>query len=357
MRTKNRIQEVPPMKKKLALLLAMVMLFSAAGCKKEEVVEEPQQEIQTEFELAECGLSYTIPDAWVETENTNLIPISFVNVSGEIYAKIQYNYAPDENMEPLNDPESTIPVEELMTPIAEMLVVKTENLEAEAVKSELALFNNVEEIGVEGDFHFYYMTDYATGIDHFSDDAKDTFEELASYLPELRESIEISLPDEEAVAKTAEENGKYLNFITNTLEGDPITTAVFYEYDMTVVNFWASYCEEEGINELDTLQDFYKDLQKKYPNVNFVQVVIDTPGEKAEEIVAEAYDKAGVTFTGIMPDQNLASWIMDNLNGLPTTIFVDSTGKPADLKIEGMQDASYYMETTETMLAKFDTAK
>ncbi len=30
--------------------------------------------------------------------------------------KIQYNYAPDENMEPLNDAESTIAVEELMTP-------------------------------------------------------------------------------------------------------------------------------------------------------------------------------------------------------------------------------------------------
>ena len=169
----------------------------------------------------------------------------------------------------------------------------------------------------------------------------------------MRDSIEISLPDEEAVQDEAEENGKYLNFISNTLDGDPITSAVFYDYDMTVVNFWASYCEEDNINELDTLQSFYKDLQKKYPNVNFVQVVIDTPGQKAEKIATDAYKKAGVTFTGIMPDQNLATWITDNLEGLPTTIFVDSKGKPSDLKIEGMQDASYYMETTETMLKKF----
>ena len=341
------------MKKKLTLLLAMVMLFGAAACGKEEAEEQPQQEIQTEFELAECGLSYTIPDAWVETENTNLIPISFVNANGEIYAKIQYNYAPDENMADLDDTNSTVPVEELMTPIVEMLVVKAENLETEVVKNEMALFDSVEKIGMKGDFYFYYMTEYATGIDHFSDDAQETFRELEEYLPELRDSIEISMPDEQAVLDAAEENGKYLNFISNTLEGDPITTAVFYDYDMTVVNFWASYCEEEGINELDQLQDFYEDLQKKYPNVNFVQVVIDTPGEKAEDVVADAYKKAGVTFTGIMPDQNLATWITNNLNGLPTTIFVDSQGKPADLKIEGMQDASYYMETTETMLAKF----
>lgn len=345
------------MKKKLALLLAMLLLLGAAGCGKDTTVEEAPHEIQTEFELAECGLSYTIPDAWVETENANLIPISFVKASGEIYAKVQYNYAPDESMADLDNPDSTVPVEELMTPIVEFLVVKAENLETEIVKNELALFNSVEEIGVEGNFHFYFMTDYASGIGHFSKDAQETFRELEKYLPELKDSIEISMPDEQAVLDAAEENGKYLNFISNTLEGDPITTAVFYDYDMTVVNFWASYCEEDGINELDTLQAFYKDLQKKYPNVNFVQIVIDTPGEKAEKIVADAYKKAGVTFTGIMPDQNLAGWIMNNLDGLPTTIFVDSKGKPAELKIKGIQDASYYVETTETMLQTIGKAE
>ena len=37
--------------------------------------------------------------------------------------------------------------------------------------------------------------------------------------------------------------------------------------------------------------------------------------------------------------------------------FVDSKGKPADFKIKGIQDASYYMETTETMLKKMKTSK
>ncbi len=338
------------MKKKLALLLAMMMLFSAGCGKKEEAPEQPQQEIQTEFYLDAAGLSYTIPDSWVETENVNLIPASYAEVNGEIYAKIQYNYTPDENMEALNDPDSTIPVEELMTPIAEMLVVKAENLESAAVKEELALYNNVEELPAQGEFHYYFLTDYAAGIDHFSDDAKETFALLVASLPELKDSIETFPPDLNAVEEQAEENSKYLNFISNTLEGDPVTSAIFYEYDMTVINFWASYCEEDGINELDALQKFYKNLQKKYPNVNFVQVVIDTPGEKAEQIALDAYDEAGVTFTGIMPDQHLAKWIMENLNGLPTTIFVDNTGVPRDLKIEGMQDVDYYMETTETML-------
>lgn len=338
------------MKKKLALLLAMMMLF-AAGCgKEEETSEQPQLEIQTEFEFAECGLAYMIPDEWVEMENTNLIPAPTVSPNAEIYAKIRYNYTPDENMEELNNTESSIPVEELMTPIVELLVVKEENLEAAAVQEEMALFSSVEELPAQENFHFYFLTDYAAGIDHFSDNAKETFEALEEYLPDLKDSIVTFLPDENAVLQAMEENGNHLTFMTNTLEGDPIASTVFYDYDMTVINFWASYCYTDNIIELDTLQNFYEDLQKKHPNVHFIQVVIDTPEEAAEELALGAYDEYGVTFTGIMPDQNLAKWIMDNLNGLPTTIFVDKEGVPRDLKIEGMQDADYYMETTETML-------
>lgn len=339
------------MKKGFTLLIIAALLCSLTACgKQSETAEEAS--IQRDVDLPQCGLSYTIPAAWVETENTNLIPVSYVDPSAVLYAKVQYNYTPDENMAPLNDTESTIAVEDLMTPLVELLVLRTENLEAAEAKEELAFFNSVDSLGEAGDFSFFFLTDYANGIDHFSKEAQKTFRELESYLPELRESIEISVPDEAAVQATAEENSKYLNFISNTLDGDPVTSTIFYDYDMTVVNFWASYCEEDNINELDTLQSFYQDLQKKHPNVNFVQVIIDTPGEKAEKIAAEAYKKADVTFTGIMPDRTMAAWITENLEGLPTTVFVDNTGKPADLKIKGTQDASYYMETTETMLKK-----
>lgn len=337
------------MKKKLTLLLAAMMLF-CGGCGSKDTAEDiPAQEIQTEFYLEECGLSYTIPESWTTTENTNLIPSSYVDASNEIYARIQYHYAPNENLAELNNTDSETPIEELMTPLFELLVVKEENLETAAVQAEFALFNSKEELEQQENFHFYFLTDYADGIAHFSDEAQETFRTLEKDLPLLLESIETFLPDEASVVAAAEENGKYIAFLSNTLEGDAINSTIFYEYDMTVVNFWASYCLPD-INELAELQSFYTDLQKKHPNVNFIQVVIDTPAEQAEQDALAAYQKAGVTFTGIMPDQTLAGWIMENLNGLPTTIFVDSTGKPSDTKIEGMQDADYYMQSTENML-------
>lgn len=341
------------MKKKIALLLLAAMLFSLGGCGKEpaDTAQTNQEAIENEFESTEAGLSFTIPDAWSSTENANLIPTSYVNPDGEIYAKILYQYASDENMEALNDITSDIPVEDLMLPLVEFLVVKDENLESDAVNAELALFRGMDILPEKEGYNFYFLTEPVSGYDKLSADAQEAYLKLVDTLPMLLESVTTSVPDEAAVRAAAEEDSKYLNFITTTLDDDAITSATFYDYDCTVVNFWASYCYPD-INELAELQKFYTQLQEKHPNVNFLQVIIDTPAEEAEKIVAEAYQEAGVTFTGIMPDQNLATWILDNLEGLPTTVFVDKQGKTQELTIQGVQDAAYYMEQTEAILAK-----
>lgn len=340
------------MKKKIALYLALLLALPFTGCAKEEPAEEtaqPAPEVQTEIRLEPCGLAYTIPEAWVTTEGSNLIPVSYADVEGDIYAKVQYNFVPDENMAAMDDLDSEVPVEELMAPLAAFLVVREENLDTETVQDELALYGSQEELDGQEGFRYYFLSGPAAGIGYLSEDAQALYNTLAESLPALKESAETFPPDEEAAKAAAEENSQYLNFISTSLNGDAVTSAIFYDYDLTVVNFWASYCYPD-INELDTLEAFYQELRKKHPNVNFVQVIIDTPEEKAEETAAKAYAEAGVTFGSVLPDQNLANWILQNLNGLPTTVFVDHTGKTLPQTIEGIQDAAYYMQMTETML-------
>lgn len=340
------------MKKRIALFLALLLAFPLAGCGNEPAPageEQAAPQVQTEIRLEECGLAYTVPDAWTATEGANLIPVSYADVEGEVYAKIQYHFVPDENMAALDDLDSDVPVEELMVPVAAFLVVREGNLETASVQEELSPWRSQEELPAQEGFRFYFLSDYAAGTGSLSAGAQKTYQALVECLPALRDSVETFPPDEEAARAAAEESSQYLNFISTTLEGESVTSAIFYDYDLTVVNFWASYCYPD-INELDTLEAFYQELRKAHPNVNFVQVVIDTPDEAAERVAAEAYAEAGATFGSILPDQNLAGWILQNLNGLPTTVFVDRTGKAADLKIEGMQDTDYYMQTTETML-------
>ncbi|MDD4843371.1 MAG: TlpA disulfide reductase family protein [Anaerotignum sp.] len=345
------------MRKKIALFLALVLSISVfGGCGKKDTsapAADSAEKINTDYRYEQCGLAYSLPKEWFEKEDVNLMPVNFVNITGDIYAKIEYAYAPTENLDELNDVASEIPVEELMVPIFSLLVVKNEKIDSQTVKDELARFQSCEELPQQNGFHFYYLTDYCATTPKLLESSEKIYETLKSSLPLLKESIETFPPDESSVQAQVNEDKEHLNFMSTTLNGDPITSTVFYDYDLTVVNFWASYCYPD-INELATLQAFYTQLKEKYTNINFVQVVIDTPGEETEKIVEEAYAEAGVTFTTIVPDRNMSSWIIDHLNGLPTTIFVDKTGKPLSTKIEGVKELSYYMETTEAML---ETAK
>lgn len=340
------------MRKKLALFLTIILSFGVlVGCGNKDSASSKttKEAIKTDYRSEQRGLAFSLPKEWTKRKNVNLIPVTFVEPDSQIYAKVEYDFTPDDNMDELNNPDSKIPVEELMIPVFSLLVVKEENISAQSVKDELALFQNCEELPQQENYHFYYLTEYIGSTPRFSETASNTFETLKSELPILRKTIETFVPDETSVQAQVQENKDYLNFMSTTLDGDSITSTIYYDYDLTVVNFWASYCYPD-INELDTLEAFYEQLNTKYPNVNFIQVVIDMPDEEKEKIVKKAYEEAGVTFTSVVPDQTMAAWIIDNLNGLPTTVFVDNTGKPLETKIEGIKDLDYYMETTESML-------
>ncbi len=342
------------MTKKIVLFLVFILSMSfLGGCgnKKSASDETEENTLQTDYRFEQCGLAYQLPKDWLSRENVNLIPVTYVKPEGEIYAKIEYDYAPDENMEELNNPDSEIPVDELMIPVFTLLVVKNEMVDSAGVTEELGLYKNVEELPSQEGFRFYYLTEYTGSTARFSQSAQKVFDTLQSELPLLRETIETFVPDESTVQAQLEQDKEYLNFMSTTLAGDPVTSTMFYDYDLTVVNFWASYCYPD-INELGTLQAFSEELKKSYPNINFVQVVIDTPREAAEKTVEKAYQEAGVTFTSIIPDEAMASWIIENLNGLPTTIFVDNTGKPFPTKLEGIKTLEEYLEATVEMLEK-----
>lgn len=339
------------MKRKLALLLCVVCSFSAlTACGDTEPSTAQQQNIQNEIRLDACGLAYTIPEYWTNTENINLFPTSYAQPQESIYALVRYDYAPDENMEELDNPNSEIPVEELMAPLLEILVVRDGQETADSVEAEFAKYQSKQELPSQEGFRYYYLTNPVHGPEYLSEHALETYTELTEDLPLFYKSIETFAPDEESVKQQAIEKSSIFSFSSSDLNGDAIDSSIFADYDLTVVNFFASYSYPD-INELSELQAFYEKLQAEHPNVNFMQVVIDTPEQSAEQKMKDAYKENGVTFRGVMPDVPMAAWIMENLNGLPTTIFVDKKGHVLDTKIEQKQTAEYYMEQTEAVLS------
>ena len=51
-----------------------------------------------------------------------------------------------------------------------------------------------------------------------------------------------------------------------------------------------------------------------------------------------------------MPDKIFANWIVQNLKGLPTTIFVNSNGEVTGEQIQSVQTADFYMNAIKEKL-------
>lgn len=105
-----------------------------------------------------------------------------------------------------------------------------------------------------------------------------------------------------------------------TLDGETVSESIFAEYDLTMINIWATYCEP-CIEEMPELQELYGQLPE---NVNMITICWD--GEEDPALTREIYDYAGGTFRVLFPDEGLTKGYLSSVGAVPTTIFVDKDG-------------------------------
>ncbi len=307
--------------------------------------------LDDEVVLPDIGIEFTVPDELKMAENINLLPDYQVEIDNPIYAYLEYAYAPDENMPEIEDPESEVSIYELSAPAFTFFVVKEENLEEPIVVNSLKLYDTVKELLSDAGYHIYFMTDFNQDTSFFSEEAQAKYEEVVALSHQVLGTTIASIPDEAGVRARLEANRQGLVFSTETLDGEAIDSSIFEEYNLTMVQFWGSYTYP-GINEFDNLEHMYFELTTQYPDVNFFQIIIDTPDAEVEELVKSLYEENDVNFKGVKADQTIAAWAMQNLEGVPTTIFVDGTGRVLSTQLEGTQDIDYYLDKVLEVLSE-----
>ena len=78
------------------------------------------------------------------------------------------------------------------------------------------------------------------------------------------------------------ENGFPVNmpeFSTTDMDGNKVTNDIFADYDLTVVNFWATYCNP-CIDELPELAEWKKELPN---NVNLIGLLVDVDEKGSDQ--------------------------------------------------------------------------
>lgn len=145
------------------------------------------------------------------------------------------------------------------------------------------------------------------------------------------------------------ENGFPVNipeFSTTDMDGNKVTNDTFADYDLTVVNFWATYCNP-CIDELPELTEWKKELPD---NVNLIGLLVDVDekGSDQYKLAEKIIKETGADYQHLIATEEFDDMI-SNLVGVPTTFFVDSAGKIIGEPFAGA-DVDAYKQTVEDYL-------
>lgn len=143
-------------------------------------------------------------------------------------------------------------------------------------------------------------------------------------------------------------------FETTDIEGTSYTEKVFGEYDLTMVNIFATWCTP-CVQELPELQKLYEEMQSQ--GVNVVGIVTDTVDEKgnsdseALKKAKELKEQAGVTYPFLVPDSEGLNGRLNKVQAFPTTIFVDKEGNIVGGTYEGSGGYEDWKEVVDNELS------
>ena len=148
--------------------------------------------------------------------------------------------------------------------------------------------------------------------------------------------------------------GLLSSFSTTDLEGNAVDQSILEDYDLTMVNVWATYCTPclQEMPDLGELASEYED--KGVQILGLVSDVLNSDGtisdsqvETAQEIVEET----GASYQHLLPSADLLG-LLSQIYGVPTTFFVDSAGNQVGYAYVTAMEREQFVEIIGAALAE-----
>ena len=120
------------------------------------------------------------------------------------------------------------------------------------------------------------------------------------------------------------------DFTTIDMEGNTVTQEIFADYDLTVLNVWATWCGYciEEMPELAKLKTMLPE------NVNFITLCEDAHLDM--DLANKILTASGANFQTLVLTQEIYDQFFYQIQAFPTTFFLDSEGMPVVDPIVGV---------------------
>ncbi|MCI8299289.1 MAG: TlpA family protein disulfide reductase [Lachnospiraceae bacterium] len=175
----------------------------------------------------------------------------------------------------------------------------------------------------------------------------------ASDKEESSEKKEELQSEEEQSADTAAEDKSVGEFSMQDVNGETYTEDMFADYDLTMVNVFATWCTP-CINEIPDLQKLWEEMEDQGICVTGIVLdSIDSLGNVDEDAVEKAKvlaEQTGVTYPFLIPDESNMNGRLTGITAIPETFFVDKEGNIVGETYSGSRSLEQWRSVVETEL-------
>lgn len=164
---------------------------------------------------------------------------------------------------------------------------------------------------------------------------------------------ETSLDLEEGASQVMTEDPSFSNFKTITLDGDAVTEEIFADYDLTMINIWATFCGPclREMPDLGEISEEYED--KNFQIAGIVTDVMNSNGTLSEtqlETAREIVDKTEADYIHLLPSYDLTMAKLKDVTSVPETIFVDRDGNQVGESYLGSRSKEDWVRIIDELL-------
>ena len=168
------------------------------------------------------------------------------------------------------------------------------------------------------------------------------------------QGIEDRVPGQETEDSLSPESGDVsapVTFEARDLEGNTVSSQLFSETKLTMVNVWATYCnpclrEMPGLGELAG-----EYAAEEFRIVGIISDVMEGEEQKTLDYAADLVEQTGAAYPHLLLNKSLYDALLTDVTAVPTTFFIDENGMILDMVI-GSMDKSAWEEIINGLLEK-----
>ena len=143
---------------------------------------------------------------------------------------------------------------------------------------------------------------------------------------------------ESAPSLKKEQSDLAINFEGTDIEGNAVTSAVFSQSKLTMVNVWATYCNP-CLSEMPGLGELADEFDTE--EFQIIGIISDVVEGDEQELAEDLIEQTQADYTHLLLNESIYNALLTDVAAVPTTFFVDENGTILDTVIGAMEKSAW----------------